>query len=68
MHTEVLSLCSEDTDYFGSARGGVQLKWQLLEMATFGIQLMAPRVCKEIIVALRYKLRMFGMTIDGTAT
>ena len=68
MHTEVLFLCSEYTDYFGSARGGVQLKCRLLEMATFGIQLMAPRVCKEIIVVLRYTLRMFGMTFDGTAT
>ena len=68
MHTEVLFLCSEYTDYFGSAIGRVQLKWRLSEMATFGIQLMAPRVCKEIIVPLRYTLRMFGVTIDGTAT
>ena len=36
-----------------------------VETATFGSELVALRICKELIVALRYKLRMFGIGIDG---
>ena len=36
-----------------------------VESATFGSEFVALRVCKELIVALRYKLRMFGVPIDG---
>ena len=38
-----------------------------VESATFGSEFVALRVCKELIVALRYKLRMFGITVDGPA-
>ena len=38
-----------------------------VEAATFGSEFVALRICKELIVALRYKLRMFGIPIDGPA-
>jgi hypothetical protein len=37
-----------------------------VEAATFGSEFVALRICKELIVALRYKLRMFGVPIDGS--
>ena len=36
-------------------------------MATFGSEFVALRICKELITALSYKLRMFGVPIDGPA-
>jgi hypothetical protein len=38
-----------------------------VEAATFGSKFVALRICKELIVALRYKLRMFSIPIDGPA-
>jgi len=38
-----------------------------VECATFGSELVAQRICKDLIVALRYKLRMFGIPINGPA-
>jgi Reverse transcriptase (RNA-dependent DNA polymerase) len=38
-----------------------------VEAATFGSEFVALRICKELIVALRYKLRMFGIPVDGPA-
>ena len=38
-----------------------------VESATFGSEFVALRICKDLIVALRYKLRMFGILIDGPA-
>ena len=38
-----------------------------VEAATFGSEFVALRICKEMIVALCYKLRMFGIPIDGPA-
>jgi hypothetical protein len=38
-----------------------------VEAATFGSEFVALRICKELIVALRYKLRMFGVPIDRPA-
>jgi Reverse transcriptase (RNA-dependent DNA polymerase) len=38
-----------------------------VEAATFGSEFVALRICKEMIVALRYKLRMFGIPIEGPA-
>ena len=38
-----------------------------VEAASFGSEFVALRICKELIVALRYKLRMFGVPIDGPA-
>ena len=39
-----------------------------VESATFGSELVALRICKELIVALRYKLRMFGVNLQGPAS
>jgi hypothetical protein len=38
-----------------------------VEAATFGSKMAALRICKEFIVAMRYKLRMFGIPIEGPA-
>ena len=38
-----------------------------MESASFGSEFVALRICKEQIVALQYKLRMFGVPIDGPA-
>ena len=40
-------------------------KQNTVEAATFGSEFVALRICKEMIVALRYKLRMFGVPIEG---
>jgi hypothetical protein len=42
-------------------------KQNTIEVATFGSEFVALRICKEMIVALRYKLRMFGVPIEGPA-
>jgi hypothetical protein len=40
-----------------------------VKAATFGSEFVKLRICKELIVALRYKLRRwFGVLIDGPAT
>ena len=36
-----------------------------VESSTFGSEFVAMRIAKEMIVALRYKLRMFGVPIMG---
>jgi hypothetical protein len=38
-----------------------------VEAATFGSEMVALRICKELIVAMHYKLRMFGVPIEGPA-
>ena len=38
-----------------------------MEAATFGSEFMALCICKELIVALRYKLRMFKVLVEGPA-
>jgi hypothetical protein len=38
-----------------------------VEAATFGSEIVALQICKEFIVAMRYKLRMFGIPIEGPA-
>jgi hypothetical protein len=38
-----------------------------VETSTFGSEFVALRIAKDLIVALRYKLRMFGIPIDGPA-
>ena len=35
-----------------------------VEAATFGSEFVALCICKELIVALHYKLRMFGVPLD----
>ena len=36
-----------------------------VEAATFGSEFFALRMCKELVFALHYKLRMFGFPLDG---
>jgi hypothetical protein len=36
-----------------------------VEVATFGSEMVAWQICKELIVAIHYKLRMFGVEVDG---
>jgi hypothetical protein len=38
-----------------------------VETSTFGSQFIAARIAVELIESLRYKLRMFGVPIDGPA-
>ena len=38
-----------------------------VEVAIFGSEFFALRMCNELIVALRYKLHMFVVTLDGPA-
>ena len=38
-----------------------------VETSTFGSEFIAMRICVEMIEALRHKLRMFGVPIDGPA-
>jgi hypothetical protein len=38
-----------------------------VETSTFGSEFVAMRIATEIIEALRYKLRMFGIPLEGTA-
>ena len=37
----------------------------MVKAATFGGKLVALRICKDFTVALRYKLRMFGVRLEG---
>ena len=39
----------------------------MVEAATFGSEIVALRICKERIVALWYKLQMFGIPVEGPA-
>jgi hypothetical protein len=38
-----------------------------VETSTFGSELVAMRIATELIESLRYKLRMFGIPLEGTA-
>jgi hypothetical protein len=38
-----------------------------VEAATFGSEFVALRICKELVMALCYKLRIFGVPINGPA-
>jgi hypothetical protein len=38
-----------------------------VEAATFGSEMVALWICKELILAIHYKLRMFGVEVDGPA-
>jgi hypothetical protein len=45
-----------------------QSRWQnTVETSTFGSEFVALRTARDLIVALRYKLRMFGIPIEGPA-
>ena len=43
----------------------VSKRQNIVESSTFGSELVAMRALVEILVGLRYKLRMFGVPIDG---
>ena len=38
-----------------------------MESSTFGSEFVAMRIAKDMAIALRYKLRMFGIPINGAA-
>ena len=38
-----------------------------IESSTFGSEFVALRICSELIISLRYKLRMFGIPVIGPA-
>ena len=38
-----------------------------MESSTFGSEFVAMRIAKDLAIALRYKLRMFGIPINGPA-
>ena len=40
-------------------------KQNTVESSTFGSEFVAMRIAKDLVVALRYKCRMFGIPIDG---
>lgn len=40
-------------------------KQNTIEASTFGAEMVACRICVESLIALRYKLRTFGIPIDG---
>ena len=37
----------------------------MVESSTFGSEFVAMRIVRDLIVVLRYKLRMFGVPFDG---
>ena len=39
----------------------------IVESSTFGSEFVAMQIAKDMAIALRYKLRMFGIPIDGPA-
>ena len=41
------------------------MRQNMVVSSTFGSELVVCRICKELIVALQYKLQMFGIPIDG---
>ena len=43
-------------------------KQNTVEAATFGSEFVALRICTDMIKSLRYKLRMFGVPIEGSAS
>ena len=60
-HTGILIFVNNAPILFYSKRQNT------VETSTFGSELVAMRIAKEMIVGLRYKLRMFGVPIDGPA-
>ena len=60
-HTGILIFVNNAPILFYSKRQNT------VETSTFGSELVAMRIAKEMIVGLRHKLRMFGVPIDGPA-
>jgi hypothetical protein len=61
--TQVLSFMFRILQFFGT----VKVRIRPVEAATFGSEMVALWICKELIVAMCYKLRLFGVEIDGPA-
>ena len=53
---------SEYTNYLVQKK-----KLNTVKAATFGSELVTLRICKYFIVVLRYKLRVFGVILEGPA-
>jgi hypothetical protein len=60
-HTGVILFCNRAPIVWFSKRQNT------VETSTFGSEFIAARIAVELIEALRYKLRMFGIPIDGPA-
>ena len=61
LHTGILIFVQNAPIIFYSKRQNT------VETSTFGSKFVAMRIAKEMIVALQYKLRMFGVPIEGPA-
>ena len=44
---------------------GIQKRQNTVESSTFGSEFVALRLATKLVMSLRYKLRMFGIPIDG---
>jgi hypothetical protein len=60
-HTGILIFCNRAPIIWFSKRQNT------VETSTFGSEFIAARIVVELIDGLRYKLRMFGIPIDGPA-
>jgi hypothetical protein len=60
-HTGILIYCQNAPVIWYSKRQNT------VESSSFGSEFIALRIAKELIVALRYKLRMFGVPVHGPA-
>jgi hypothetical protein len=60
-HTGILIFCNRAPIVWFSKRQNT------VETSSFGSEFIAARIAVELIEALRYKLRMFGIPIDGPA-
>lgn len=60
-HTGVLLFCNRAPILWYSKQQNT------VETSTFGFEFVAARIAVELIESLRYKLRMFGVPIDGPA-
>ena len=45
----------------------IWFSFNTVESSTFGSELVSMRICRDLIVSLRYKLRMFGLFLQGPA-
>ena len=61
LHTEVLKKLQNALTIWYSKRQNT------VESSTFGSEFVAMQIAKDMAIALRYKLRMFGIPIDGPA-
>lgn len=60
-HTGIIIFCNQAPILWFSTQQNT------IETSTFGSEFIAAKISVELIEALRYKLRMFGIPIDGPA-